>query len=129
VFTTLRPASREMASRPPVLWVLERCDRRSEELFTVGSPHDSQTLPVFSFREEAELYLGLGGISERGWQVSATRAPELAALLLGPYSHVQRVALDPLPDGVGAEALNALASMSRTVFADLLLSRASVRGL
>jgi hypothetical protein len=105
--------------------LLTRQDGGSEEILTSLSPTGARTLHVFSFKEEAELFLGLGGVPGGGWKISPTGAPELAALLLGPYRHVERVSLDPLPEALGAESLNVLASMSRAEFAELLLGRAA----
>ena len=55
-----------------------------------------EMLPVFCFREEAEMYLqieALGG----DWQVRKISAGELVSLLHEKCAIVRRVALDPLP--------------------------------
>lgn len=83
-----------------------------------------EVLPVFSFKEEAELFLwlgaGCGGSLGRGWVSRETGAEELASLLLGPLSGVGRVALDPLP-GWFSEALVGLLSVRRQEFLARLL--------
>jgi hypothetical protein len=129
MFSTLRPAGRGNGSTPgsTVLWLLTRQREGSEEILISSSSGGARTLHVFSFREEAELFLSLGGVVGDGWRVSQVGAPELATVLLGPYRHVDRVTLDPLPEGLGAEPLNVLASMSRAHFARLMVGRATAR--
>lgn len=78
-------------------------------------------LPVFSFEEEAELFLRLGAsFAGGGWLARETGAGELASLLLGPLSGVERVALDPLP-GRLAEMVIGLVSTDRATFIERLL--------
>ena len=57
----------------------------------------SRVLPVFSFEEEAEMFLHLGGYDHSGWRVWESCAGELVSVLLGPCVDVEGVALDPLP--------------------------------
>jgi hypothetical protein len=76
-------------------------------------------LPVFSFEEEAELFLRLGAPGG-GWLARETGAGELASLLLGPLSGVERVALDPLPGGL-TETVIGLVSTDRVTFIERLL--------
>jgi hypothetical protein len=76
-------------------------------------------LPVFSFEEEAELFLRLG-TPGGGWLARETGAAEFVSLLLGPLSGVERVALDPLP-GRLAEMLIGLVSIDRVTFIERLL--------
>jgi hypothetical protein len=72
-----------------------------------------KTMPVFSFREEAEMYMGF---EVRGsWWVRNTSAGELASLLFGIYSCVEKVALDPLPE-IWGEGMTPLVSVSRKDF-------------
>ena len=127
VSTALPAGRRTDPMKPTYLWLLTRQNEGSEELLTAVSPGGKRTLPVFSFLEEAELFLTLGIVDGGEWQVSQIRSSDLAAVLLGPYRYVDRVALDPLPEGLGAEPLNLLASMSLAEFAELMLRRASSR--
>jgi hypothetical protein len=53
-------------------------------------------LPVFSFREEAEMYLRIEALVG-DWQVRKISAGELVSLLHEKCAIVRRVALDPLP--------------------------------
>lgn len=55
-----------------------------------------RSLPVFSFREEAELFLALGDLGD-GWRAVESGAGDFLALLFGPYADVKSVVLDPLP--------------------------------
>ena len=55
-----------------------------------------RTVPVFSFREEAELFLALGGLGA-GWRAAESEAGELLSLFFGPCADVENVVLDPLP--------------------------------
>jgi hypothetical protein len=81
-------------------------------VFTLGSD-DEETLPIFSFEEEAETFLWLGETGT-GWRARETAAGELISLLHGPYAGVTRVALDPLP--VAGEMVFDLAGWGRRDF-------------
>ena len=52
-------------------------------------------MPVFSFEEEAEMFLHLGGYD--GWRARESCAGELVSVLCGPCLDAKDVALDPLP--------------------------------
>jgi hypothetical protein len=60
---------------------------------------DGESLPVFSFEEEAQMFLRLSeDVEAAGWWVRKATAGELVSLLLAPsWAKVKRVALDPLP--------------------------------
>jgi hypothetical protein len=78
-------------------------------------------LPVFSFEEEAELFLALG-TPDGSWLVKETAARELASLLLsGPLSDVGRVALDPLPGRLGGSLIGLLSIRRQEFVARLLI--------
>ena len=55
-----------------------------------------RSLPVFSFREEAELFLALGGLGG-GWDVRVGGTGDFIPLLFGTGSDLKNVVLDPLP--------------------------------
>lgn len=55
-----------------------------------------RSLPVFSFREEAELFLALGGLGG-DWAVREGGTGDFISLLLGPRADLANVVLDPLP--------------------------------
>lgn len=77
-------------------WIISRVENGRVRVLTVS--HSGQkVLPVFSYREEAELFLRFGGSGE-GWHVRESRRGELLPVLCGPCAGVGRVALDPLPE-------------------------------
>ena len=76
-------------------------------------------MPVFSFKEEAEMFLRLG-VSEKGWRVRESTCGELASVLYGPCRDVGHVSLDPLPEIVCGRTVG-LVSLSRRDFVEALL--------
>jgi hypothetical protein len=58
----------------------------------------ARVLPVFSFEEEAEMFLRLGGYEGGGYLTRESSAGELVSVLCGPCKDVKGVALDPLPE-------------------------------
>jgi len=100
-------------------WLIAR-DRDAElEVFAVERD-GGRILPVFSFEEEAELFLWLGAVGA-GWQARETSSGELVSVLCGPCARVEKVALDPLPFAVGAEEWIDLLCLDREAFARTLL--------
>ncbi len=77
-------------------WLIARGGDDRLEVFTLDLPGE-QTLPVFSFEEEAEAFLWLGGTDTGGWRPRRTGPGELISMLYGPCSGANSVALDPLP--------------------------------
>jgi hypothetical protein len=73
-------------------------------------------LPVFSFEEEAKMFLRFEMSGNPSWRVRESTVGELALVLLGPYTSVKKVALDPLPVEVGGEAMMSLVSLERERF-------------
>jgi hypothetical protein len=93
-------------------WLIVKNDNGPLEVLTVDLD-GQKTMPVFSFREEAEMYMRF---EVRGsWWVRKTSAGELASLLFGFYSCVEKVALDPLPE-ICDERMTPLVSVSRKDF-------------
>ncbi len=86
----------------------------------MGLDDGRTVLPVFSFEEEAALYLrrGLRG----SWQLRRTEAGELVSLLCSLCREVELVALDPVSD-VEADVMNGFVSLERERFVDVLLRR------
>lgn len=116
-------APRERPARRRRFWLLAKHERGRLEVLAAELSGGERSLPVFSFAEEAELFLGLGAFSSTiggDWRVRETEAGELASILLGPCRGVERVTLDPLP-GIGAEPVNRLASLGRERFVRFLL--------
>ena len=113
-----RPSVSTAMRRSPY-WLLakRRCGRL--EVLTIGLADGRRVLPVFSFEEEAALFLCLG--AEGSWQVRRTGAGELVSLLYGPCREVELVALDPMSD-VETDVMNRLVSLERGRFVDVLVS-------
>ncbi len=80
-----------------------------------------ETLPVFSFREEAEMFLELGGFGG-GWRVRGSCAGEVVSILCGPCANVREVALDPLPEMLSERTVG-LVALDRERFMMRALSR------
>lgn len=88
-------AAPDVVPRRP-FWLICRQQGVRAEVFTVGSESTGKTLPVFSHREEAEMFLWFGRPGA-AWRVRETSAGEIVSLLYGPCAGVGEVALDPLP--------------------------------
>ena len=73
-----------------------------------------EMLPVFSHREEAEMFLRLGS-SGYDWRASGSGPRELVLILYGPCADVRDVALDPLPEMLADRSLG-LVSLCRERF-------------
>jgi len=58
----------------------------------------ARVLPVFSFEEEAEMFLHLGDYDDGVWWTRESCAGELVSVLCGPCVGAKGVALDPLPE-------------------------------
>ena len=97
-----------MGSRP--FWVIAKQRCNGLEVFSIGT----DVLPMFSFREEAQMFLGLGRVAE-GWQARETTCGELVSVLYGPCRGVAHISLDPVPGMVE------LVSLSRKAFVRALL--------
>jgi hypothetical protein len=86
-----------------------------------GVEGDGKILPVFSFEEEALLFLCLCGFSG-GWRASKSEITDLALVLSDACPEVRSVALDPIPE-IGTYGLDDLVSLSREAFFGLLCHR------
>jgi hypothetical protein len=82
----------------------------------------SKVLPVFSFEEEAEMFLHLGGYADSGWRARESSAGELVSVLCGPCADVEGVALDPLPEMLEDGTIG-LVEVGRRRFVGQLLER------
>lgn len=96
-------------------WLIVTHEGGRVEVLTIGSG-DDEAVPVFSFEEEAQMFLLLrAGMPGAGWRVREITVGELASILCGPCREVKAVALDPLPEACGW-ALNGLLSVRREEF-------------
>ncbi len=112
------PARRQPGS---TYWLIAKDQSDRVEVLTIEFDGE-RALPVFSFEEEAEMFLRLE-VLEEGWWTRETTAGELISLLYGPCAGVKRVALDPLPAVCGGEAMLDLVSLERKDFAQTLTRR------
>jgi hypothetical protein len=94
------------------------------ELLTVDLDGTGQALPIFSFEEEAEMFLWLQ-TTEDEREVRETTPEQLVSILYGPCANVGRVMLDPLPE-IGARMQNSLLGMDRNDFVESVMGARSL---
>src|SRR5215213_1529727 len=94
------------------------------DLLTVDRDGTGEALPIFSFEEEAEVFLWLQ-TTEDGWEVRETTPGQLVSILYGPCAHVGRVMLDPLPE-IGARMQISLLGMDRNDFVESAMGARSL---
>ncbi len=104
-----------MTRRP--FWLIVRQRTRGMEVLTIGSY--KEVLPVFSFNEEAEMFLRFG-VSGTGWRIRESTCGELTSVLYTSCRDIEHVALDPLPEMV-AEGMVGFVSLSREAFIGVIL--------
>jgi hypothetical protein len=81
-------------------WVIAKDGFGKPDPLTVDLDGAGEALPIFSFEEEAEMFLWLQ-TTEDGREVRETTPGQLVSILYGPCADVGRVMLDPLPE-IGA---------------------------
>ncbi len=83
-----------------------------------------QTLPIFSWEEEARMYLRLGWFEETGWRIAMYTSEKLVSMLAkNGLTGVRFVALDPLPELI-SQGMIGLVSMNKEQFVGHLVERA-----
>ena len=87
-----RSANPAVRRRP--YWLLAKGRPGRLEVLITSLADGRRVLPVFSFEEEAYLYLRLG--IPGGWRVRQTEGGELLSLLYCLCNKVELVALDPM---------------------------------
>ena len=95
--TTPQKGSRRRSPASKTRWLIARDGTGRLEPLCVrrGS---ARVLPVFSFEEEAEMFVRLGGYEgDGGWRAKESSAGELVSVLCGLCVGVGGVALNPLP--------------------------------
>jgi hypothetical protein len=108
-------------------WVIAKdaTDRLGQpEVLTVDLDGTGEALPVFSFEEEAEMFLWLQ-TTEDGREVRETTPGQLVSILYGPCADVGRVMLDPLPE-IGASMQISLLGMDRNDFVESVMGARSL---
>ncbi len=85
-----------------VYWLIENPGSGRSRVFTVCIDAEKEALPVFSYPEEAEMFLKLDGLEEGGWRIAGSTAGDLVSRL-SEYRRagIELVALDPLPEMMG----------------------------
>ncbi len=116
-------ATKRGLGRRPVLsyWLITKSENGRMEVFTTLLACGGEALPIFSYEQEAELFLGSLKAGS-GWRVRESTAGELISVLCGPCASANEVSLDPLP-GMVAEGTLGLVNLSRKRFVNLVLSR------
>ena len=103
-------------------WLIVRDSTGAEggppEVLTLGNRVEGKILPVFSFEEEALLFLRLCGLGG-GWRAIKSGAAHLTWVLYDACPDARRVALDPIPE-IGPHGPHDLVSLSREEFAGML---------
>lgn len=94
-------------AQPPnptsVYWLIETARPGWPGVFTVRVDAEREALPVFSFPDEAEMFLRLNGLGEEGWRIASSTAAELVGRLAGYHrAGIEFVALDPLSEMLGS---------------------------
>src|SRR5688500_19565828 len=105
-------------------WVIAKDGFGQLELLTVDLDGTGEALPVFSFEEEAEMFLWLQR-TEEGREVRETTPGQLVSILYGPCADVGRVMLDPLPE-IGLSMQISLLGMDRNDFVESVMGARSL---
>ena len=87
-------------------WLIVSLTDGKSDVLTLDGGGD-RVLPVFSFRDEAEMYAHLQ-LGTPGWGPRVFSADEIVSMLLGSLSDASRVALDPLPEACDKTLLDLL---------------------
>jgi hypothetical protein len=111
--------SRNNRPAPRLFWLIVKREPGRIDVLTTNLATGEAALPIFSFEDEARMFLELGALGD--WRVRVTSAGELISVLSGPCGGLRRVVLDPLP-GLDGEGLNNLLSMEREAFIESLLN-------
>ena len=77
-------------------WLIASLTDGKTDVLTLDGGGD-RVLPVFSFRDEADMYVHLQ-LGTPGWGPRVFSADEIVSMLHRSLSDVTRVALDPLPE-------------------------------
>jgi hypothetical protein len=114
-----------LARRP--LWIITCYRNNRMEVLAIDLDGDGgSSLPVFSFKEEAQTFLSLSEDDQdgRGWRIREATAGELVSVLLAPCADVRQVALDPMPLPLSRLMMCSFCTIARERFVeDLLMGR------
>jgi hypothetical protein len=117
-----RRTAEQASGRCPALvyWLIARNENGRLRVLVLSLADGEEVLPVFSYEEEAEMFLRLEQVGFESWQTRKSTAGELISVLYGPCADVKRVALDLVPEML-IERTVGLVSLSRERFANLVL--------
>lgn len=101
-------------------WLLTRDGFNGPDILSTRLSYGRQALAVFSFEEEAEMFLRLRGRAD-GWQARETTAGEMLSLFYTVLKEIICVTLDPIPENSFLNASGIL-SISREHFIERLES-------
>jgi hypothetical protein len=108
-------------------WLITKHITNRMDIYTTNLCGDGKALVVFSFEEEAEMFLDLRlAASKDRWRVRQTSVGELVSVLYGPCSDTKKVVLDPLPE-IGREELTGPLGMHREEFLRFLVGKKDLR--
>ena len=113
----------------PVYWLIVSHESGRQEVLTIDLGDGKEALPVFSWADEAELFLGLGSLEGGGWRIAESTAVDMVSMLAeDPYAGIEFVVLDPFPEmlNVALGAMIALAALSRQSFLNHLARKCEV---
>lgn len=113
------------AARPPNLaasyWLIEKHEAVQKEMPTIHLESRGEALPVFSWAEEARMFLRLGGFEEGVWAIRESTAGGLVSMLEEELNaEVEFVALDPMPEMLTPmfDTMISLVTLDRQSFID-----------
>src|SRR5215210_9349938 len=107
-------------------WVIAKDGFGQPDVLTVDLAGTGEALPVFSFEEEAEMFLWLQ-TTEDGREVRETTPGQLVSILYGPCADVGRVMLDPLPEiGTSMQFSLLVLGMDRNDFVESVMGARSL---
>ncbi len=107
--------------RPNPYWLIAKYETGGIEVLTTNLTTGEEALPVFSFEEEARMFLEYGAL-EACWRTRETTSGELMSVLFGPCASFDLVVPDPLPR-MDVAGLSHLASMPREDFVEFLMNK------
>src|ERR671921_1539970 len=103
-------------------WLIAKHGVSGMDVLTVHLGDSTEVLAVFTFEEQARVFLHSGcGASGEGWKARQTWPGELASILYGPCSAAKRVAVDPPSEAVEKGKSAGLGAVDRDHFLGMLL--------
>ena len=121
----LRRATKPPRGPTPTRWMIARDDENGRLEPLCVHTGTARVLPVFSFEEEAGMFLHLGGYDGGGWWARESSAGEVVSVLCGPCKDVKSVALDPLPEML-KDGTVGLVGVGRESFLGQIFARAGL---